>query len=196
MEQWTVSQTSFDRFLEILDSDREQACEKYEALRQRIVKFFEWRACPTAEDLADQTLDRIVRKVSSGEDIHDYMNYAYGVARFVYLENRKNIHRESPIEGDIESKHIIDSDDDERMSCLERCLKTLTKNSRRMILGYYREDRQAKIDQRKKIAEELGISVNALRIKSLRIRSKIEDCVIRCLKNVNDSIKHNGRIYH
>ena len=33
------------------------------------------------------------------------------------------------------------------------------------------------------LAETLGISLNALRIKTLRVRSKLEECVFKCLKN-------------
>jgi DNA-directed RNA polymerase specialized sigma24 family protein len=196
MEQWTVSQNSFDRFLAVLDGDREIAGEKYEALRHRIVKFFEWRACATPEDLADQTLDRIVRKISLGEEIQDHMNYAYGVARFIYLENKKLVRREEPIEGDLVSEPSSDDQDELRMSCLEQCLSTLPENSRRIILGYYSSDRQAKIDQRKKIAEDLRISVNALRIKALRIRAKLEECVLKCVNKMPLQPKQNDGFYH
>ena len=192
MEQWTVSQSAFERFLEVLDSDREVAGEKYEELRHRIIKFFEWRSCSTPEDLADRTLDRIARKLSSGEQIQDHINYAYGVARFIFLENRKQTRREDPIETDIAFQTSGDDDGETRMACLESCLDKLPQNSRRMILGYYREDRRAKIDHRKKIADDLGISVNALRIKSLRIRAKLEECVLRCINKMNGPVKHNA----
>lgn len=196
MEQWTVSQTAFEHLLEVLDTDRELAGEKYEELRHRIIKFFEWRACSTPEDLADRTLDRLARKLSSGEQINDHINYAYGVARFIFLEDRKQTRREDPLQTDIAWESVVDEDFEMRMSCLESCLDKLPENSRRMILGYYREDRKAKIDHRKKIADELGITVNALRIKSLRIRAKLEECVLRSIKNMTGNVKHNARIYH
>ncbi len=196
MEQWTVSKTSFDQFLAILDSDREIAGEKYEALRHRIVKFFEWRACATPEDLADQTIDRLVRKVSAGEDVRDHVNYAYGVARFVYLENRKLANRVEAISEDVPSTSSPEGEADDRMSCLELCLNKLPETSRRIILGYYREERQAKIDHRKKLADELRISANALRIKALRIRAKLEECVLKCVNKMPVEAKQNAGIFH
>ena len=75
-----------------------------------------------------------------------------------------------------------DDDEDVRYTCLERCLKELPDNSREMILSYYRDDKQAKIDHRKTIAEKFNISLNALRIKTLRLRLKLEECVHTCLQ--------------
>jgi DNA-directed RNA polymerase specialized sigma24 family protein len=196
MEQWTVSQASFDRLLAVLDSDRDIAGEKYEALRIRIVKFFEWRVCATPDEMADMTLDRIARKIVSGEDVGDPVKYAYGVARFLYLENRKQMHREEPIVSDIAYETLNDEDEERRMTCLEHCLGKLSDDSRGVILGYYCEDRQAKIDNRKKIAEELGISANALRLKSLRIRATLEDCVLKCINKVHGHATYNASINH
>ncbi len=74
MKQWVLSKSSFDQFLANLDSDQNRAGQKYEALRQRLVKFFEWRACSYAEELADETIDRVVRKIDLGEEIKDYVS--------------------------------------------------------------------------------------------------------------------------
>ncbi len=195
MAQWTISQTSFDEFLDALDRDRERAGAKYEALRLRIVKFFEWRACRSPEDLADQTLDRIARKISVGEQIQDPVNYAYGVARFLYLETLKQKLREEPIETDIAFETAVDGDKEERMICLEACLTKLTETSRAMIVEYYCGERQAKIDHRKELAARFRISVNALRIKSLRIRATLEDCVTKCMNN-GQTVKQIDTFYH
>ena len=51
-----------------------------------------------------------------------------------------------------------------------------------MIEQYYAEDKQAKIDLRKRIAEELGISISTLRLRALRIREKLQACVDQCLE--------------
>lgn len=183
MKQWTLSQSSFDSFLTVLDSNRERAGQKYETLRTRLVKFFEWRACQFPDDLADETLDRVIKKVDSGEQINDCVNYAYGVARLLYLETLKKQTREQAVIINMPIKESTDGEEeDTRLNCLERCLQTLSENNRLMILHYYRDDKQAKIDHRKKLAEKFEISTNALRIKTLRIRTKLEECVFKCLK--------------
>jgi DNA-directed RNA polymerase specialized sigma24 family protein len=184
MKQWTLSQSSFDSFLTVLDPNRELAGQKYETIRIRLVKFFEWRACQFPDDLADEVLDRVARKIDSGEQIDDYSNYAYGVARLLYLESLKKHTKEQAVIISMPVKNSTDeTEEDSRLSCLERCLQTLSENNRVMILNYYRNDKQAKIDYRKKLAEKFELSPNALRIKTLRIRAKLEDCVFKCLKN-------------
>lgn len=181
MKQWTLSETSFDKFLAVLDSNRERAGQKYEELRNRLVKFFEWRACQFADDLADETLDRMIRKIDQGEQINDYVNYSYGVARLLYLEAVKKQNKEQAVI--INMPVIEEPTEDSQLDCLETCLQKLSETSRTMILHYYRDDKQAKIDYRKKLAEKFNISLNAMRIKTLRIRAKLEECVFKCLKN-------------
>jgi DNA-directed RNA polymerase specialized sigma24 family protein len=188
MNQWTLSQSSFDAFLGNLDSDRELAGQKYEAIRTRLVKFFEWRACQFADDLADRTLDRVVRKVDSGEQINDYFNYTYAVARLVYMENLRQENKQQAVINNLPVK-IDPPDENPQLNCLESCLEKLTEKSRAMILHYYRDDKQAKIDYRKKLAETFGISLNALRIKTLRIRTRLEECVFKCLKINSAEVK-------
>jgi DNA-directed RNA polymerase specialized sigma24 family protein len=184
MKQWTLSQSSFDNFLTVLDTNRERAGQKYEIIRIRLVKFFEWRACQYADHLADVTLDRVATKVNSGEQINDFVNYAYGVARLLYLETLKKQKREQAVVINMPVKTTTEDDEeDTQLNCLERCLQTLSENSRTMILHYYRDDKQAKIDYRKQLAEKFNLSPNALRIKTLRIRTKLEECVFKCLKS-------------
>lgn len=182
MKQWTLSQSSFDRFLADLDSDRERAGQKYEALRNRLVKFFEWRACQFPDDLADETIDRVARKIDLGERINDHVNYTYGVARLLYLESVKKQAKQQAVIINLPVKNDF-CEEDSQLNCLEACLQKLSENSRTMILHYYHDDKQAKIDYRKKLAEKLDISLNALRIKTLRVRAKLEECVFKCLNN-------------
>lgn len=183
MQQWTLSKSSFDQFLGLLDADRNRAAQKYENLRVRLVKFFEWRACPFAEMLADETLDRVARKMNLGEQINDYLHYTFGIARFVYLEAVKQRAREQPVVIKMPVSNNGFEEENPQLNCLETCLRELSDANRKMILQYYYDDKQAKIDHRKKIAERLGISINALRIKAARIRAKLEECVFKCLKN-------------
>jgi len=47
------AQTDFDAMLRLFDADREVAAVKYENVRSRLIAFFEWRGCLSAEDLTD-----------------------------------------------------------------------------------------------------------------------------------------------
>lgn len=182
MTQWTLSQPSFEHFLKGLDPNRDRAGEKYEDLRHRIVKFFEWRACRFPEDLADEALNRLIMKTASGTVVMDHAKYAYTIAKFVYLEEMRRskeiVMEDTMLEGQLDDR----GEEDLRLSCLEKCLEKLPEMSRSLILQYYADERQAKIDHRKKIAERLNLSANALRIKTLRIRTGLENCVLKCLE--------------
>jgi len=179
MKQWVPTKSSFDRFLEGLDPDRDRAGQKYEALRIKVIKFFEWRACASAEDLADETIDRVIRKIDAGELVRDHAAYTYRVAKFLYLEKVKVPSREQALEDDFAAPFSEIETDDTRLADLERCLGMLSQANREMVLRYYQEDKRAKIDHRKKLADSLGLSLNALRIKTNRIRAKLEECVIK-----------------
>jgi DNA-directed RNA polymerase specialized sigma24 family protein len=185
MGNGAISQSAFDGFLAALHPDREKAGVEYEDLRKRIIKFFEWRVCASPEDLADETINRVMEKAAASE-IGDCRSYAFGVAKFVYLESRRAEAKSEVVDENLSSGPSASpygGEDDRRQSCLERCLDKLPPASRSMILQYYANDKQAKIDHRRRIAEQFNISINALRIKTLRIRSSLEECVLRCLEN-------------
>jgi hypothetical protein len=61
--KWVLTGEAFKRFLACLDADTEQAGEKYEAIRQKLVKFFDWRGAHFPEECADETINRVVRKL-------------------------------------------------------------------------------------------------------------------------------------
>src|SRR5262249_30866670 len=69
----------------------------------------------------------------------------------------------------------------ERMlACLESCTGKLDPASRDLIIRYYHGKERVKIENRRQMAADLGISVNALSIRACRIRDKLEDCVKKC----------------
>ncbi len=74
-----------------------------------------------------------------------------------------------------------DEEHETRLRCLDDCLEELSAEDRVVILGYYQEEKRAKINFRKQMAGRLGVGLNALRIRAWRIRTKLEECVIKCL---------------
>ena len=63
-----LSEDSFNRFLSLLDTDRERAGAEYEILHRKLVRFFEWRECYNGEELADETVNRVARKLAEGHE--------------------------------------------------------------------------------------------------------------------------------
>lgn len=189
-KQWAVTQEAFDDLLDWLDADRDSAGSKYERIRVRLIKIFTCRGCCEADDLADETINRVTAKL--GEIAENYSGdpalYFYGVAQKVHLEyiRKKPPVQESSLEGrEPGGKTAWTSEPanevEQEYACLEQCMNHLPPENRRLVLEYYQEEKRAKIDHRKKLADQLGIAVNALRIRAHRIRLQLQQCVESCL---------------
>src|SRR5262249_12867895 len=93
----------------------------------------------------------------------------------------KRLSNPPPLPPDPPAPPEADPDHERRRDCLDRCLDRLGRARRNLVLRYYKEDGQSKIGDRKKLAEELGVDRNALRIRVYRIRAKLETCIESCL---------------
>lgn len=186
-KEWVLTQDVFDTLLDWLDPDREQAGLKYETIRTRLIRIFTCRGCLEAELLADETINRVASKVAEVSPTYagDPALYFYAVAQKVHLEYVRKVHRQSPVavesveQGTPPIRFIEDFEPEYR--CLERCLEQLPRENRNLVEQYYLQEKQAKIDHRKLLATELGIAMNALRIRAHRIRLNLRQCVRDCL---------------
>ena len=181
---WKLTPEGFNKFLLNLAPDRSLAGERYEVIRQKLVRFFEWRDCPHPDEHADETINRVIRKIDLGGTLEDPSTYVYGVARLLLLEIYKEKERERNAlrEVAVASELPLDETDDLRATCLQRCLETLPAENRELIVQYYQGEGQSKITNRKQLAERWSLPLNALRIRALRLREKLEGCVKGCLK--------------
>ncbi|HEX7335308.1 MAG TPA: hypothetical protein VF290_27650 [Pyrinomonadaceae bacterium] len=184
-QKWTLTQEAFDKLLIALGGDRESGSEKYLEIRNNLTRFFEWRGCSFPEDHADETINRIAKKVAEGEEILNPAGYAMGVARLLFLEIMKSQQREQSAlneMGTAGGEVYVEADDGEdRLECLQSCLQTLSPDNRELILQYYQGEKSEKIRNRKKLLEQLGIPVNTLRMRALRLRERLQGCVEQCL---------------
>jgi DNA-directed RNA polymerase specialized sigma24 family protein len=185
--KWTLTQEAFDKLLAALGPDRERAGETYLEIRNNLVRFFEWRGCPLPEDHADETFNRLTKRIAGGEEILNPMSYCLGVARMLLLEINKDRAREQKALTEMTTSHAAPDDADDgaqaRIECLRACLETLPSNNRELIIQYYQGEKGAKIENRKRLVERLGIPVNTLRMRALRLRERLQSCVEDCLKN-------------
>jgi DNA-directed RNA polymerase specialized sigma24 family protein len=186
----SFSQTAFDKLLALLDADRDAAGVRYEALRVRLVRFFEWRNCETPAELADTVFDRLVKKIAEGEEIQNLNAYAGSVAQFVFKEYWRNIERrgesleENPAVRNLAGKESADrfGSENRRFDCLEKCLSAMDPETRRLLVAYHDTDERTMIPTRRRIADSLAVSLNTLRIRVCRLKSKLENCVRDCCR--------------
>ena len=64
--------------------------------------------------------------------------------------------------------------------CLDECLENITKTWRLLILEYDKGEGAEKKGIRQELADELDISMNALRFRIFKIRRTLRECVMRC----------------
>jgi DNA-directed RNA polymerase specialized sigma24 family protein len=176
-----ITEENWNRFLAWLHPDPDQAGEKYKDIQNRLIKIFVCRGCDRPEDLADETINRVIRKIPEIADdyVGDPVLYFLGVARYVHHEYL----REKPIPQPPPPAKEPSSTEEE-YECLEQCIESLPAQSKELFLQYYREEKRAKIVNRKRLAEKLGIPLNALRIRACRIRMNLQACVLECLENL------------
>ncbi|HEV8577749.1 MAG TPA: hypothetical protein VGX68_01605 [Thermoanaerobaculia bacterium] len=182
-----LTSEGFDALLDYLDPDREKAGERYETIRRRLVRLFEWRGCATPEELTDETIDRVARRMKEGIELRssDPFGYFCGVAHLVYKEVfRRSLREQRALERSDwpASASLLDGEEvvDRRLDCLRRCMDRLPPEKRDLVLRYHQG--QNNIRNRQTLANELRIPLNALRIRIHRIRRQLEDCVRERLK--------------
>lgn len=186
-QKWTLTQDAFDKLLIVFGGDRESGSDKYLEIRGNLTRFFEWRGCPFPEDHADETMNRVAKKVAEGEEILNPPGYAMGVARLLLLEIVKGRQREQSALteiGQTSEAYEVEDDGEGRLTCLRNCLQTLSPDNRELILQYYQGEKSEKIQNRKKLMERLGVPVNTLRMRALRLRERLQGCVEECLSRV------------
>ena len=165
-----------------LGPDPETAGQKYELIRGRLILMFKARRCVFPEDLADATFERVARKLAelNTEFTGDPAGYFYGVAKKIYLEYQREI---TTVRYRFSSRltleaNAFDPDLESMLKKLDEALNTIPKSDRELILKYYTGTGRNKIDHRRKLAEQFGMGLNALRLRVFRIRKEIKNYIL------------------
>jgi DNA-directed RNA polymerase specialized sigma24 family protein len=190
-----LTQSGLDQLLAALDADRERAGAKYESLRVRLIKFFEWRNCETPDELTDTVIDQLIKKISEGEQIQNINAYAATVAGFVFKSDcRRRERLFQPIDDNPAVEKLAaadtfaaaDEDDNSRFDCLDKCLAQFSDENRRLVVAYFDTDERTMIATRKRLADSLDVSLNSLRIRVCRLKAKLEDCTKNCCRKIKN----------
>jgi len=174
-----------------LDGGVDSGGEGYLDMRRRLSAYFDRRSCRVPDDLADETLNRVSRRLEEEGTLEGPPGrYCYIVAKFVFLEYLRRASREDGVTdpreaaslwGDARAAVANDSEGTEkRLSCLDRCLDQQSSGDRELILDYYVKGPQPHAERRRDLAARLGLTANALAIRACRIRDRLEGCVRSC----------------
>lgn len=176
----------------------EQLAEYFDAgLMERLIFFFRRRGIRnTAEDLAHEVYLRVLKKLDQGTDIEHLEAFAYAVARNVAAEELRNQSRLEAFsylshEETVKVNRMQDErsnpapaleqkeEKEELRRLMEACIQELPPEDIKLLVRYVSF---SSTDMREELAAELGLSVNALRVKVHRIRERLQQSLRRKLK--------------
>jgi hypothetical protein len=182
-QSWSPTQESLEKLLVWLSSNREEGAEKYERIRLRLIKYFACNGCgDDDEHLADETIDRVMKKLERNEIpdpfTGDKVLYFLAFARMVRLEHYNYQRR------DIQHP-VIDPDRvqaEAEAICLTECVRILQQEDRWLAIEYYRFDKTTKVAHHSKLASRFDLSMAGLRTRVHRVRERLKPCIKECLE--------------
>jgi len=189
----TLTPHIFQRLLIWLDEGIDSDGQKYLEMQRRLVAYFDRKNLSNYEELADETLNRVARRLEEEGAIESDTpaKYCYVVARFVLMEHVRGTQKEKLMVETISRQqgfqNVVEHADDEKelkekmLNCLDRCTLQLDPTNHMIITRYYVGKERLKIENRRALASSLGITLNALSIRACRLRDKLEACVRQCL---------------
>jgi DNA-directed RNA polymerase specialized sigma24 family protein len=184
----SLTSESLEALLAWLDSDRERAGLKYEAIRGGLIRVFKAKGFADAEDLADQTINRVADRlpdITAGY-VGEPVNYFRGVARNIILEawRRKEVGL-----GELPLVSTVTREMSDEYECLLKCLKFLSTEERELALDYHLYRGRDKVRHHQCMADDQGMTPGALRVRVHRIRVTLEKCVTKCTRAVRAETK-------
>jgi DNA-directed RNA polymerase specialized sigma24 family protein len=169
----------WNKLMQSLDVNPRAAAVRYESIRRKLVRIFRARGHFACEELADRVIDRVARNLGRGFEFQatGAERYFYRVAHFLSLEASREDARtrralkELPDDGAAPEEVMRE---ERRLGILEAHVRALTVEDRRLLLAYYEGEGQARIENRRRLARESGMSLNTLRVRMHRIRAELE----------------------
>ncbi|HEY9404760.1 MAG TPA: hypothetical protein VIQ24_19040 [Pyrinomonadaceae bacterium] len=181
-----MSHEDFAKFQESLSPVKGEAAQLYIRLHKKLVGFFGMKGISDSTGAADETIDRAVQRLAGGADVPDMEKYCLGIARNVAKEWWRRERREEVV-----FRRFIDTladDPSEEVDRIEHilkpCFERLKVEEQKLLVSYCSvpEDMSSS-EYRHQLADRLGITVRALRIKVSRLRDRLEEYVEEHLRN-------------
>lgn len=183
---YAISKENFDKLLSWLSPDRDEAGSRFERIREGLIRYFRLKGCHEPEPLADESMNRVTTRIDS----LDLMTGAkpssvfYGFAAKVFLEYARSDKRrivQLTEDFDRASKDLMDVNADYRLDCLRSCLNKIADADGKLIVEYYSEEKQAKFELRRKLAQKNELAMGALQTKIHRLKRVLRPCIEKCL---------------
>src|SRR5262245_50862299 len=127
-----MTQAAWEKLLKAFSADEEEAARQYEQARLKLIRIFEWNGVGPADELADETFNRVARDLDEGKPIESLLGYLVGVAKLVAKEARKKpklISIDETTEDQLQAGTEM-VEPDTRQQCFDRCLAALPSEKR------------------------------------------------------------------
>jgi len=170
----------FSRLLSFLCADDpDEAGRRYLRLHQKLEGYFRTRGVADTSAAADEALDRAGRRIAEGADVPNVDSFCLGIARFIIMEGwRFNTRESTAFLQFLEQHEQATAEQIDRFSLMKICFEDLPQYERRLLNSYCAALRgQARAKHRRELADDLGLTVSALRIRVTRLRQALEDCL-------------------
>lgn len=185
-----INSRNFENLLNWLSEDLDQSAREYEKFHRTLVVIFINRGCVDAENLADETIDRVARKIDeiktdyTGEKLHFFLGVARQVAREYHRskEARTNIEEidENKITARVELEENFNENTEIEIKCLRKCLGNLSAEKRALVLAYYNTPKGKKKEYHRNLQKKYSLSSNNLKNQAHRLKKKLFECVREC----------------
>jgi hypothetical protein len=161
--------------------DKEEACNRYLRLHQKLAGYFRLKGMYDPVNDADDALDRAAQKIVKGLEIPDIDKFCMGIARNIVHERlRHKIREESAF-----LKFLTQSQDNTTETVVDRitnlmkpCFEQLPKDDRDLLTSYCQVPQGIdRAEHRRRLAASLKSTISALRIRVTRLRRGLENCV-------------------
>lgn len=184
----SLNPTAWAKFIRHLAEDEEQAGLEYERLRSLAVKYFAWRGCPDPINLANITLDRVIRRYDEGVNIVNLKGYLRGVALHVYQEWLAGLVETVDLPEDLPAEEEEEADEDEaddrKMVCMKECIAALPPEDRDLLYEFFEGRAGARARNREALARRKNLSRSGLGTLIHRIRKRLKKCRGNCLRGL------------
>jgi RNA polymerase sigma factor (sigma-70 family) len=147
----------------VFDSD-----ERYNRLRTKLVFFFERRNCPDPEDLADESIRRLLSHVKGNGSPESVEGFSYGIARNVYLEWLRESSKTAPLEPAKPPVRWSSPAQELPRMVAQASVTALDDGERELLEQYYLDGATAET-----IAHQHGLSPEGIRSRVFRAKRKL-----------------------
>lgn len=209
-DRWQLTPESFQALLAALDRHEARAVVRYQRLHQRLVFFFMRHRAIHPEDLADICLNRLARKLldsqnidnqnSDSQRIENIEAFTLGIARMVLREDQAgHLRTQRAFSEWTRNKSLpvaTSHEDGEKLDIMERHFSSLPESVREMLSSYHLGRGVARIERRQRLAQDLGITIGALRKRvfdlQAQLRHKVEKGRDHSLRDAPESTRIEG----